>query len=984
MKYYLIILSNFFVAFIHAKQIDLSVQTGHSESVNEISFSHNGELIASASDDQKIILWDFYSGRQFAELLGHTKSVNSICFSSDDNLLISASDDSTCILWDIKKLTPTSVFKFNFPVKKVIINQSNTKLFVVGKQVLIFDIATKKSEAIPIISTTSFNAIALSSDEKLMAFGGSKDGITYICNLETKDILKRIPASSTDLKFATNDSSMFYCTSNGILGESGVYYKQRKSISTDWMLNGFNEIETLKSNFIGCNDLGEIYVIDTANFQLKKILKDKKVKINCIAIYESTGTLAAGLGNGKIILWDLNDYFPFKELSGSVQSINSILFNEAGDEMLICYGNGVLRKSNLITNQTVLNSPSKFSNKSDAKVVWSSFQINHFNNDSAVIIMLKKRIAIDELKGFDKIEAFETVWNFKENQLKFKPIELPELVQKYLNDRKKGQVGDERYLLGESNRKTISTDSIYQVEISNEFIKTSTKFKVADYLIKSKEGFKPTSLAINNAFNFMAISGQNGLIEFRNLKDGNLLLTFGPFQNGQFIYLTEDGFYLSSKRALDYLSYRVDSRLYSFDQFDLIYNRPDLVAAKLPYFNQMYVEAYKNAYKKRLQKLGLTEDKLMLSDNAPKVKIQKSSGNILTTGFLDLMVNCEESESELDRLHIKVNGVPEYGRLGKKISGKNFSDSIKIELNPGENFIQVYCTNKNGVASLQESFYAQGMKQTVKHDLYVIALGVSNYVESNYNLNFASKDAKDFVRFFTRPNLIYNETYSLLLTDSMVTLNGLSKLNDFLQKPGPNDVVLCFIAGHGVLDKNYDYFLASHDMNFKNPSDKGIPYEFFETLLDNTRSRKKVLFIDACHSGEIDKEDVIETEVIETEMGDIKFRSVGTNLTYASELNAFDLSKTLFADMRLNNGTTVISSSGGTEFAIESESWSNGAFTYCLLYGLSSGDADLNKDHIIALSELQEYLFFQVNKITNGKQTPTSRAENLNNDFQLK
>jgi len=322
--------------------------------------------------------------------------------------------------------------------------------------------------------------------------------------------------------------------------------------------------------------------------------------------------------------------------------------------------------------------------------------------------------------------------------------------------------------------------------------------------------------------------------------------------------------------------------------------------------------------------------------------------------------------------------------LGKKISGKNFSDSIKIELNPGENFIQINCANENGVSSLQESFYAQGMKQSTKHDLYIISIGVSNYVESNYNLNFAAKDATDFVRFFSRPNQIYNETYSLLITDSMVTLPGLKSTHEFLQRPGPNDVVLCFIAGHGVLDKDYDYYLASHDMDFTDPAAKGIPYDFFESLLDNTRSRKKVLFIDACHSGEIDKKEVIETEVIETEMGDIKFRSAGVHLANVSELNAFDLSKTLFADMRLNNGTTVISSSGGTEFAIESASWSNGAFTYCLLYGLSSGDADLNKDHVIALSELQEYLFFQVNKLTNGKQTPTSRTENLNNDFQIK
>jgi len=78
-----------------------------------------------------------------------------------------------------------------------------------------------------------------------------------------------------------------------------------------------------------------------------------------------------------------------------------------------------------------------------------------------------------------------------------------------------------------------------------------------------------------------------------------------------------------------------------------------------------------------------------------------------------------------------------------------------------------------------------------------------------------------------------------------------------------------------------------------------------------------------------------------------------------------------------------VSSAGGAEYAIESENWRNGAFTYCLLYGLSSKKADLNNNKMILLSELQEYLLFEVNKLTNGQQTPTSRVENLNNDFRL-
>jgi len=79
-----------------------------------------------------------------------------------------------------------------------------------------------------------------------------------------------------------------------------------------------------------------------------------------------------------------------------------------------------------------------------------------------------------------------------------------------------------------------------------------------------------------------------------------------------------------------------------------------------------------------------------------------------------------------------------------------------------------------------------------------------------------------------------------------------------------------------------------------------------------------------------------------------------------------------------------VSSAGGAEYAIEGEQWNNGVFTFCLLKGLRENKADLNNDKVIVLSELQTFIQFEVNKITNGMQTPTSRVENLNNDFRLK
>jgi hypothetical protein len=143
------------------------------------------------------------------------------------------------------------------------------------------------------------------------------------------------------------------------------------------------------------------------------------------------------------------------------------------------------------------------------------------------------------------------------------------------------------------------------------------------------------------------------------------------------------------------------------------------------------------------------------------------------------------------------------------------------------------------------------------------------------------------------------------------------------------------------------------------------------------------MFLDACHSGEIDKDEVKKTEDKKMENG-IVFRAAGENIESQEMVNTFELSKNTFADISLSNGASMISSAGGTEYAMEGDQWNNGVFTYVLLSAIKKNTADLNKDKKIMLSELQEYLLNEVQKLTNGKQSPTSRNENLIFDYQIK
>lgn len=72
----------------------------HTQAVYSIAFHPSGELLASGSYDQTILIWNITSGEPIQNLTGHTGPIWSLRFSPEGNILASGSDDKTIILWN--------------------------------------------------------------------------------------------------------------------------------------------------------------------------------------------------------------------------------------------------------------------------------------------------------------------------------------------------------------------------------------------------------------------------------------------------------------------------------------------------------------------------------------------------------------------------------------------------------------------------------------------------------------------------------------------------------------------------------------------------------------------------------------------------------------------------------------------------------------------------------------------------------------------
>jgi WD40 repeat protein len=173
--------------------------------------------------------------------------------------------------------------------------------------------------------------------------------------------------------------------------------------------------------------------------------------------------------------------------------------------------------------------------------------------------------------------------------------------------------------------------------------------------------------------------------------------------------LLPNGYYKTNSKLAQEVYFTKGLSVFLFEQFDLKYNRPDLVLRAEGSDDEELINAYHSAYQKRLKKMGFTEDMLEDDFHLPEIEIEnfEEMPSLHDQGSINLKLKLQDSKYKLDRINVWVNDVAIYGTNGISLRDKNvqeYQTELEVFLAKGKNKVQVSVLNQAGAESYKETF----------------------------------------------------------------------------------------------------------------------------------------------------------------------------------------------------------------------------------------------------------------------------------------
>lgn len=432
------------------------------------------------------------------------------------------------------------------------------------------------------------------------------------------------------------------------------------------------------------------------------------------------------------------------------------------------------------------------------------------------------------------------------------------------------------------------------------------------------------SLSFSLDGKYLFSSGQNqiNIWDVENKKKLARLISFND--SDDWIVSTPDGRFDGTEKGMESLHYVVGNQIIPLESLFENYYTPGLLES-------VFDATVYNDETLTIKDIG----------TPPEIKItDPTNGSTQNKSQISVTVEITDKGGGVDEVRIYHNGkLTDATPRGFKPVEKNGSTSTKIfniNLVNGENKIKVKAFNNQRIEGSSKDisiFYRA--EELTEPDIYILAIGINEYLNPKYNLNYAKNDADGFVEALKSAGSgIFNNIIVKNIQDKDATKENITnEINDIQKNAKPEDVFVFYYAGHGIMStgsesRKSDFFLVLHDITQLYEADgqlidKGISSVDMQDFSKNIKAGKQLFILDACQSG-----GAIET---------IAMRGV-------SEEKAL-------AQLARSAGIFFISSSGTEQFASEVKTIGHGVFTYAVIQVLEGECA--NDDNTITVNQMK-------------------------------